>query len=482
MQPTQPARPRPTPVQDAQRAVSMDVLRGVAVLGILTMNIVSFALPGEAYINPMNDAVNAYAGEFAGMNRVVWWATFLFCDQKFMAIFSMLFGGGLIMMDRRGPMPIPPPIPGDAPPPPLASLGNPEVARLVPQIIPARYPPRNPFAEIYYRRLLALFIIGMVHAYLLWCGDILVAYAICACALYPLRRMRPAWLFAIGLAIMLVAIPVDVVLGWLSRAGGGGRPETDAETVDSAVNAMRGGVASVLAHNAAETLVMQTFIFAIWTFWRTLGLMLVGMALAKWGVFANARPRGFYASLALAGYAIGLPLIAIGALRSIEHRFDFSWAMLTDWHFNYFGAFFVALAHVGVVMLCVRTGGPAVAAGHAHPAPPEPAGTARRPAELGPISSRLAAVGRMALTNYLMQTIICTTIFFGWGFARYAHYERATIYLLVPVVWALELFWSPWWLRRFRFGPFEWAWRSLTYWKLQPMRRERVREDRQLHA
>lgn len=407
--------PRLSPTTDPQRVHSIDALRGVAVLGILTMNIVSFALPGDAYITPMNAAVNAYAGDFTGANAAAWWITYLLCDQKFMSIFAMLFGAGLVMLDSRA---------------------------------------RAGFADVYYRRLLWLFILGMLHAYLLWNGDILVAYAICATALYPLRRLRPAWLIAIGLVVMLAAIPIDVLLGVAMKLHGG-RSETSPEDVHAGVDAMRGSYARVLKENAVTTFFLQTFIFATWTLWRSLGLMLIGMGLAKLGVFSNARPRRFYLALAALGYAVGLPLIVVGAIRSIAHRFDMTWAFLTDWHFNYVGAFLVALAHASVVMLLLK---------------PRDEAPVSAP---GPIAGRLAAVGRMPLTNYLMQTILCTTIFFGWGFARFAHYERAQVYLVVLLIWALELLWSPWWLSRFRFGPAEWLWKSLTYWRAQPMRRDR---------
>jgi len=113
---------------------------------------------------------------------------------------------------------------------------------------------------------------------------------------------------------------------------------------------------------------------------------------------------------------------------------------------NYWGSILVALGWVGVVMLfCQR--------------------------ESGSILRRsLAATGQMALTNYLMQTVICTTIFYGHGFGLFGSVERTGQILIVFGVWAAQLLWSPWWLARFRFGPFEWLWRSLTYLKLQPMR------------
>ena len=93
---------------------------------------------------------------------------------------------------------------------------------------------------------------------------------------------------------------------------------------------------------------------------------------------------------------------------------------------------------------------------------------------MGAVTRRLAAVGQMALTNYLMQTIICTTIFYGHGFGQFGYLSRTELFGVVVAVWIVELIWSPLWLARYRFGPFEWLWRSLTYWSPQPMRRDRA--------
>ena len=150
-------RPPLAPVAESQRVAAVDVLRGFALLGILAMNIITFALPVDAYVNPMNEHVNRFAGEFRGANRATWLAQHVFFDQKMMSIFSMLFGAGLVLMGGRA-----------------GAVGT------------------VSFAGVYYRRLLWLFLIGMAHAYLLWYGDILVTYAICGLLLYPLRNWRRA--------------------------------------------------------------------------------------------------------------------------------------------------------------------------------------------------------------------------------------------------------------------------------------------------
>ncbi|CAG0968936.1 hypothetical protein PHYC_01135 [Phycisphaerales bacterium] len=427
----------PGPVASSERLAAVDTLRGVAVLGILVMNIGSFDLPMMAYVNPFADG-----REFEGPREWAWWVQRLLFDQKMMSIFSMLFGAGLVLMGDRA-----------------AARGAVGVAGL------------------YYRRLLWLFVIGMLHAYLVWYGDILVAYALCGLLLYPLRNLRPRWLIIIGLAVTMVAVVLSMGMGaalWFLREGAqeaqraldAGRTlsseqegmlkgwnearqgfEPSAEQVVQEVNAMREGWASCMAKNAGSALFMQTFLFIIWTLWRSLGMMLLGMGLMKLGVFSAARSTRFYWSLAALGFGLGLPLVAFGAIRGVSHRFDMVREYLVDGQFNYIASIGVALGHVGVVMLCVKAD------------------------VLTWLQRRLAAVGQMALTNYLMQSVICTFVFYGWGLGLFNRFDRAQIMLVVVGVWMLELAWSPWWLSRFRFGPAEWLWRSLTYLKVQPMAR-----------
>jgi uncharacterized protein len=182
-------------------------------------------------------------------------------------------------------------------------------------------------------------------------------------------------------------------------------------------------------------------------FWRALGLMLIGMALMKLDVFAAARSTRFYGWMLLIGLGVGLPIVIFGAFEQIAHAFDPVYQMLAGAHYNYAGSVLVSLGYVGLVMLVVKGGA------------------------MRGLTSRLGAVGRMALTNYLAQTLICTSIFFGWGLGYFARVERKWLPLCVVGVWLLQLLWSPWWLARFRFGPAEWLWRSLTYGHRQPFSR-----------
>ncbi|MHC4992200.1 MAG: DUF418 domain-containing protein [Planctomycetota bacterium] len=195
----------------------------------------------------------------------------------------------------------------------------------------------------------------------------------------------------------------------------------------------------------------QTFIFLTFGLWRAGGLMLLGMGLYKLGVFGAQRSVALYGAMVVLGYALGLPLIWIGAQKIVAHEFDFVYFFRYGWNFNYLGSLFVALGHVGLVMLLCRMDA------------------------LAWLMRALAAVGQMAFTNYLMQSIICTLVFYGYGFGLWGSLSRFELIGVVGAVWAAQIIWSPLWLRVFRFGPFEWLWRSLTYWKRQPFRREPAR-------
>jgi uncharacterized protein len=415
------------PVSAGERVAAIDVLRGFALLGILAVNIWSFALPSAVFYDP------SAAGGFTGWNFAAWLVSHVLFEQKMMSIFSMLFGAGLVILTARAD------------------------ARGL------------PLTRIYYRRILWLLVFGLVHAYALWEGDILVAYALCGLALYPLRRLAPARQAALGLGVFLLAVPISAGSGLLlqwglradehSPAAGGWRrvvqrqvgqaaeeilatatPEGMQEEIDTA----RGSYAELFRARAAENLWLETVEFIIWAGPRAGGLMLLGMALMKLGVFTGALPTRVYAALAISGYGLGLPVVAYGVSDMMRHDFDIFYTLIWGGQFNYVGSLFVALGHVGVVMLLVRAGW------------------------LPALTSRLAAVGRMALTNYLLQTVICTALFDGWGLGLFARLDRVQLVGVVAAVWAFQLAVSPLWLRAFRFGPAEWLWRSLTYRRRQP--------------
>ena len=440
------------PVDERERVVAVDVLRGVALLGILTMNVVSFGLPFACYMDPRVPDAVTFQGPFEGLNKVAWVINFYVFDTKMMTIFSMLFGAGLALMGER------------------ADRRAAEAGR-VGGVVGAK----GRFAAVYYRRLAFLALFGFLHAYGLWYGDILFSYAVCGLLLYPLRGLRAGWLAAIGIVLIVIGVG-------LSAGGGAGmtymesqqqraaaaaalpdateaqkrEAERLTETVKNMNNVgdssaqvvqMRGSLQEVLQTNAIHAFMMQAIMLPLMVFWRCMGLMLLGMALMKRGVLSGLASKRAYVWMVGVGYGVGLPLTHWAAVDAVATDFRMSRLLLVGWVIAAPASILMALGHVGVVMLVVKSGAAKW------------------------VTARLGAVGRMALTNYLMQTVICTTTFYGWGFGLFGSLERWQLWGVVLGVWALQLALSRVWLARFKFGPAEWAWRSLTHLEAQPMRR-----------
>jgi len=404
--------PASGPVTSTDRIVSIDVLRGFALLGILVVNIQSFSMIQAAYFNP-----TAY-GDFSGANFVVWLLTYVLFDQKFMTIFSMLFGAGIVLMAERA-----------------------EAAGTRP-------------ARLHYRRMLWLVLFGILHGYLLWYGEILYVYGMCGLAAYAFRKARPSVLLVTGILMIAVVSVLWLFFGWsmqfwpepqMAEFSKDWRP--NAEVVAAEVEIYRSGWLGQMAHRVPATLEFQTFIFLIWGVWRAGGLMLVGMALHKLGVFSAGRSARAYLIMAAIGLAVGLTLVIYGVTRQFEAGWNVEYSFFFGTQFNYWGSLAVSLGWVALIMLWCRA------------------------SLLEPLKRALAAVGRMALSNYLIHTIVCTTIFYGHGFGLFGRIERVGQAAIVLTICVVQLVASPLWLRRFRFGPFEWVWRSLTYLRPQPMRR-----------
>ena len=399
------------PVAPEERIVSLDVLRGFAVLGILIMNIQSFSMISAAYMNP-----TAY-GDLSGLNRLVSILSHIFADHKFMTIFSLLYGAGIIMLTQRA-----------------------EARGLRP-------------AGLHYRRTIWLIVFGLLHAYLFWYGDILFKYGICALVAYAFRRLSPRRLLIAGLIIFSVTFGLYLLFGlsipyWPEEALDNTMKiwSPDAASVGEQMAAYRGGWLEQMSQRIPEAAGAQTFLFAIRTGWRVLGLMLMGMALFKWGVLTAERSRRFYLYMSATGFAVGLPLVIYGLTLNNRAGWPMEYSLFQGQLYNYWGSLFVSSGYIGIVMLACSS-------------------TAR-----SVLLRALSAVGRMAFTNYIMQTVICTTLFYGHGFGLFGSVERTGQILIVFAVWAFQLVVSPLWLEHYRYGPMEWLWRSLAYKKLQPMR------------
>jgi uncharacterized protein len=400
------------PISREERIPSIDVLRGVAILAIITGNIYAFSMILAAYVNPM-----AY-GDMTGLNYVYWFFVYVFIEQEFLEVFAMLFGAGLVMMTARG----------DA------------VGRGV--------------AGMHYRRMALMLVLGLLHAHLLWYGDILYTYALCGMVVFLFRRNSPRLLVLLGGLGLLVPTAVDLL--WhvvlprfpevqLQQFLDGFKPPPDA--VAKEVAAYRGGWLEQAKYRNPTAILCETWQFATVASWRAGSMMCVGIALAKLDVFTARRSSKTYLLMAILGLVIGLPVVLYGVHANFAVDWDGMYSSNIGMLYNFWGSVPMIFFWIGLIMLACKHG---LARG---------------------LQRRLAAVGQMALSNYLLQTIICTTLFYGHGLGLYGKLERTEQAMVVLAVWIFHLITSPLWLRYFHFGPIEWLWRAVTYLKLPPMRR-----------
>ena len=404
------------PTRPSKRLQSIDLLRGIAVLGILLMNIQIFAMIEAAYFNP-----TAF-GDLSGVNYGTWIFTHVFADQKFMTIFSVLFGAGIVLMGERA----------DA------------------KGLSATW--------LHYKRMAWLLLLGGIHAYLMWYGDILVVYALSAMLVIWFRKRSARTQFVIGFLMLMIGSGNYFMAGlslesWPPQAY---QHEVlswapNAEMVADEIAIYQGSWASQLAHRVPHSLEFHTFIFLFWGLWRAGGLMLVGMACYRWGLFSAALESSWYRRLAIIGLGIGLPLVLFGVNQHESKNWDFDYSFFLYSQYNYWGSLFVSLGYVCLVMLLFQSG------------------------RMQSLIKRLAAVGRMAFSNYILQTVICTLVFYGHGLGWFGQTPRWQQLVVVLSVWLVIILLSSWWLARYRYGPLEWLWRSLTYLRVQPLRHSSVR-------
>jgi len=401
-----------SPIQTVERYASIDLLRGVGVLGILVINIQLFSMPFAMSVNP------TALGDRGTLDLAIWVASHLFFDQKFMTIFSLLFGAGILIMTSRA----------------------------------ESHSGRS--AALHYRRMFWLLAFGLVHAYLIWYGDILVLYAICGFAVYPFRRRKPVTLLVLGLLALSVGAALGIAAGLaVSAAPPDAQHEMvgfwapDPVTVREEIDAFQGGWLAQMPMRVAYSMDFHTSDLWTWGIWRAGGLMLVGMALCKWRVLTGELPPRFYKTLAIAGFLIGLPIVALGVWQMNAWEWEAVRSYFFGSQFNYWGSLPVSCGWIGLFMLLGRQD------------------------SIRWFDARLIAVGRTAFSSYILTSVACTFVFYGHGFALFGTVGRPAQLIVTLAVWTVLLIAAPLWLDRFQFGPLEWLWRSLTYGERQPMRR-----------
>ena len=421
------------PVTETQRIESLDVLRGFALLGILLLNIIGFGLLSPSYSNPGFDLVGA-----SSWNIATYVGIELLAEGAMRGLFSILFGAGIVLFAS-----------GES----------------------------GKGAWLHYKRTFWLMVFGLINAYLLlWNGDILVTYALAGAVLFLFRNLSPRSLaISAGLFFVLISLVYAGFSFGLSEArvaaeqvaasdSQASLPEElrrgaeawhdfesdwdpDQAAMSDELAARRGSYGSAFKWNLVKNEEVYTLLVPLFLFWDALAMMLLGMSLYKYGVLRGDRSSAFYIKLMTFGFLVGVSFNSYEIYRAIASNYDIleTFAQL-QWSYH-FGRLGLSLGYIGLLLSCINSGLLAV------------------------LKARLAAVGRMALTNYLLQSFICGLIFTGGGFALLGELERFELYPMVIAIWIFQLWISPLWLRYYRFGPAEWLWRALTYGQVPPMQR-----------
>lgn len=371
-----------------ERNVTLDFVRGVAILGILLLNISAFGLPKAAYLNP------AWSGSASLSDAWTWALLDLLAQVKFLTLFALLFGAGLQLLLPRGKRWI-------------------------------------------QSRLTLLALLGFIHGLFFWDGDILLAYALVG--LVSRRMVREAHhvksLFNTGVVLYLTGIAVLVLLGLISGTAANRSWAPDAANLQyEQYWKLHGGMEAV--SNRADMLSDNLLALGAQYGWQLAGMMLMGAALMRsgWlkGQFSLRHYRRTGALLVAAGMAVNLPAIFA------------QWYLA--WDYRWCAFLLQAPRELSAPLQAI--GYAALAWGY------WPQLCRFR------LVGAIACVGRMALTNYLLQTLICTTLFYHLGL--FMRFDRLQLLAFVPPIWAVNLLVSSLWLRRFRQGPVEWLWRQLT--------------------
>ncbi len=383
------------------RIHSLDLLRGFAVLGILIMNITSFSQVNIAYMNPIIGAgLEGYNQYFHAFN-------YIFADTRFMSIFSILFGAGVVLFSNN------------------AEAKGKKVGAL------------------HYKRMFWLLLFGLLHAYFIWEGDILVAYAICGCLIYLLRKKTIRALLIISIILFIVPLTFNLMTYYgmtveeLESTFAFFYPSS--EEINTEVQIMQGSFLEQMPIRLENAIEFQTLVFMIETFWRTTSLMLLGMILYRKGILSANKSISYYSKMILIGFGIGLIISLIGLNQSYDSGWSGAYVMSIGANYKLISGVFIATGYIGFVMWCFKKG------------------------VFKKLQNRLQSAGRMAFTNYIGMSLICSLIFNGHGLALYGTFDRLQQFLVVVSIWVLILIVSPLVLRKYRYGPLEWLWRKLTY-------------------
>ena len=393
------------PVAAGDRHMSLDVLRGLGVMGILAVNAVAFALPMDVYMTP---SLSPFS--MAGTEGDAWWVVQTFFHYKFVTLFSMLFGVSLLLVGGERS--------------------------------------DKPRGALLRRRLSWLLLFGLIHGLLIWYGDILMLYAVTGFGVLLFRSWKPLTLFIVAITIILLGSAMAVLpIMALDFAPAEVRAEVIKEMtkgspadIAAAIAAVKSGLAGAMSVNFKAWMFLQPASLLV-VIWRTGALMMLGMALYKWGFLTGRAPTWVYALLVAFG-AVGLWVTGMESREKLVIDFAqprSSGALQVGFEFLTLP---ITLGYASLAILLLKLD------------------IARR------LLNPLARLGQMAFTNYISQSIIMTTIFWGGrGLGLYGDANRLDLWVIVIAIWVVQLIWSPLWLSKFSMGPLEWVWRRLAYGK-----------------
>jgi uncharacterized protein len=429
------------PLQTSQRLKLLDIVRGVAVLGILIMNVPYFGLPYLAYYDLR------ILNETQGINAYVWRIMMVFFEGSMRALLCLLFGAGMILLTER--------------------LDKKNIQNLA--------------ADIYYRRLFWLIVFGVVDEYLLlWPGDILFPYAIAGLFLFPFRKNSANFLIRGFICCMLtytLSVYVKESSASETRTKGltaiekfNNHQHLTNEEQDDIIkwkrynedNSLEGlkqqaalqkevfkkGYGSISAFFAEINIEIQSAYLYLFAFWDYLGFMLLGMALYKLKFITGEQKIRLYFVTMIIAYVIGIAagyyhvhLLEIGNFDTIE---VYNHKIVDVYQIHRLG---LGIGDLCFIILLFKL------------------------QFFKKVFSIFAIVGRMALTNYFLQNIICTFFFFGYGLGYFDKFQRYQLYYIGGIIWVIEILFSVVWLNYYNMGPLEWLWRCLTYKKWLPLKR-----------
>jgi len=428
------------PVSQQERIVILDSLRGFAILGILLMNIPGFALPP-----PLNHDPSLF-NEWGTIDFKTWFIVDWIPEGTQRAIFSMLFGAGILLF-----------------------IGGKE--KRLDGMMPADY---------FFRRQMWLIVFSLFDVFvLLWSGDILLDYACIGMLMFAFRNLPPKRLLigAVFCFIFMLArenrdlyhdketihlgekiARIDTTqtklsliqkeqLSAMQDFKERNTPESKLKRMQKNIEKSTGSYRDLYEYRTTRYL-NELVTYLYFYIWDVMLFMFIGMAFFKMGILTGQASTKTYLWMTVVGLGVGLTVSYFRLQQQVDAKFNwFEYTKQVSFSSYELSRTFRSIGILGLIMLLYKSG------------------------LFKWLFAMLRPVGQMAFTNYLMQSLMCGLFFYGVGFGMFGKLQRHEIYYVVAAVWTIQIIYSNIWLHYFRFGPMEWAWRSLTYWKKQPFRK-----------